>query len=618
MFSPCARAGTIKLADFGISAELSNTEQEAETVCGTPYYLSPEMVSGKPYTTATDVWSLGCILWELLTLQRPFSGSNIMQLAMEIMSKELDVSVLDARAPDVDKRLRQMVVQMLQKDPALRPTMQELHDNPFLSERLGMLYLRHANSGSATTLGATLSGSGGGSAALSRPVAAAQAGAGEKGAAGSAAVGVASSSSEREDAARAMQAGVRGWRDRTIVRFLRSFAGPEEGRAAQTSSRLDVPLPVKQAPVRPGSRGQRVIMLPPPDLLLAVSPGGTSPGAGGTPRDTPRGTPRGPICVDRSNPPSSVVPLPPAVSPSAQGSAGGLPNSSSLPSLVAAGGSLAASPQRSSRFKPLSLSLSRGSTPVASASRPPSNAGARRPLPRGTPESPLVSSRLRREPARSAPTSQSPSQSPPQKALYSTPVSPAGALGRENATLFFGLQPLAPASPAPQAQQAQPGSGPKPRPASAAHAVSSPLAVAHTAHALPRPLSTTQLPPGDSSDDSVSSGSPVQPAPPHSAPTTSRYGGVLELRPRTAQGRRGIGSLWVRDMEAQRRTSVRLRPELRAEVDLNSSPLRAPAGSAGAGAGDGGLGPQSPPKGGPKGGLATTAALLNQRGGERG
>jgi hypothetical protein len=228
-------AGTVKLADFGVSAELSATEQKAETVCGTPFYLSPEMVNGKPYTAATDVWSLGCILWELLTLQRPFSGSNIMQLAMQIMSKQLDEASLEALAVDADRKLVAMVVSMLSKDPAARPSVQQLHDDPFLSERLGHLYLRQAG-----PLGERGSG---GSYNNSRPQSGRARGQGSRPSTPSssalaatlrAAASTPPPSAEAQAATR-LQAVARGRRDRKVASFFKSISSSASRGASQAA-----------------------------------------------------------------------------------------------------------------------------------------------------------------------------------------------------------------------------------------------------------------------------------------------------------------------------------------------------------------------------------------------
>jgi NIMA (never in mitosis gene a)-related kinase len=60
-----AADNTIRLGDFGIARVLKHTMEQAKTVVGTPYYLSPELCANSPYNHKSDVWSLGCILYEL-------------------------------------------------------------------------------------------------------------------------------------------------------------------------------------------------------------------------------------------------------------------------------------------------------------------------------------------------------------------------------------------------------------------------------------------------------------------------------------------------------------------------------------------------------------------------
>ena len=61
--------GSAKLGDFGISKVLANTFDAATTVVGTPFYLSPEICENKPYSFASDIWSFGCVLYELCCLE---------------------------------------------------------------------------------------------------------------------------------------------------------------------------------------------------------------------------------------------------------------------------------------------------------------------------------------------------------------------------------------------------------------------------------------------------------------------------------------------------------------------------------------------------------------------
>jgi NIMA (never in mitosis gene a)-related kinase len=74
----------IKLGDFGIAKVLKNTRDLAKTQIGTPYYFSPEICEGKAYNNKSDVWSLGVVLYEMLTLKHPFDGRSMQQLVVKI------------------------------------------------------------------------------------------------------------------------------------------------------------------------------------------------------------------------------------------------------------------------------------------------------------------------------------------------------------------------------------------------------------------------------------------------------------------------------------------------------------------------------------------------------
>ena len=60
---------TVKIVDLGVAKQLSHVNEMASTIVGTPYYLSPELCEDVPYSSKSDVWALGCILYELCTLQ---------------------------------------------------------------------------------------------------------------------------------------------------------------------------------------------------------------------------------------------------------------------------------------------------------------------------------------------------------------------------------------------------------------------------------------------------------------------------------------------------------------------------------------------------------------------
>jgi len=76
----------VKLGDFGLSRVLETRTNFAKTFVGTPYYMSPEQVTEANYNTKSDIWSLGCLLYELCALSPPFDASNQEQLSAKIIN----------------------------------------------------------------------------------------------------------------------------------------------------------------------------------------------------------------------------------------------------------------------------------------------------------------------------------------------------------------------------------------------------------------------------------------------------------------------------------------------------------------------------------------------------
>jgi eukaryotic-like serine/threonine-protein kinase len=119
--------GEVKVTDFGIarSLDVEHGVTQTGTVLGTSEYLAPEQASGEPISPATDEYSLGVVLWELLTGEVPFTGENFVAVALRHVN-EPPPRLRDQR-PDLSPRLAAAVERALAKDPAARfPSMAAL------------------------------------------------------------------------------------------------------------------------------------------------------------------------------------------------------------------------------------------------------------------------------------------------------------------------------------------------------------------------------------------------------------------------------------------------------------------------------------------------------------
>ena len=121
---------SIKIGDLGIAKILENTSSYAYTFIGTPYYLSPELCKDLPYNDKSDVWSLGCVLYEMTTLKHPFEGKT----KVEIYEK-----IINSNYEGIDKyyslELRRIIDLLLIKDEKKRPKISDILTLSIIKEK---------------------------------------------------------------------------------------------------------------------------------------------------------------------------------------------------------------------------------------------------------------------------------------------------------------------------------------------------------------------------------------------------------------------------------------------------------------------------------------------------
>jgi beta-lactam-binding protein with PASTA domain/tRNA A-37 threonylcarbamoyl transferase component Bud32 len=130
--------GRVKVADFGIAQAFTDAQLTMTGVTmGSVHYFSPEQARGEPVTAASDVYSTGLVLYEMLTGQRAFSGGTAAEVAMARLGGRIP-SPMDVR-PDVPAALDAIVRWSLQPDPRARPSASELAGSlgRFLADPLG-------------------------------------------------------------------------------------------------------------------------------------------------------------------------------------------------------------------------------------------------------------------------------------------------------------------------------------------------------------------------------------------------------------------------------------------------------------------------------------------------
>ncbi|XP_067106446.1 serine/threonine-protein kinase PLK2-like [Osmerus mordax] len=115
----------LKVGDFGLAAKLERVENRRRTICGTPNYLSPEVLNKQGHGCESDVWALGCVMYTMLLGKPPFETTNLKETYRCIREARFSIpSSLSIQA-------KQLISSMLSKTPADRPHLEDILQHDF-------------------------------------------------------------------------------------------------------------------------------------------------------------------------------------------------------------------------------------------------------------------------------------------------------------------------------------------------------------------------------------------------------------------------------------------------------------------------------------------------------
>lgn len=121
--------GTAKIGDMNVSK--INKRGLLYTQTGTPYYASPEVWNDKPYDSKSDIWSMGCVIYEMASLRPPFRAED-----MEGLYKKVSKGQFKKLPSHFSVDLNNLIKSMLRVNPAHRPSAEKLLHTPLITKRL--------------------------------------------------------------------------------------------------------------------------------------------------------------------------------------------------------------------------------------------------------------------------------------------------------------------------------------------------------------------------------------------------------------------------------------------------------------------------------------------------
>ena len=119
----------MRIGDFGVAKSQATSSDLGRTMIGTPYYLSPELVQDLPYNHKSDIWALGCSLFEICALKPPFDAKNQYGLFMKITKEPVP-----SLPGNYSTELRKVHAACMHTRAQQRPSAIQILQNPFVIE----------------------------------------------------------------------------------------------------------------------------------------------------------------------------------------------------------------------------------------------------------------------------------------------------------------------------------------------------------------------------------------------------------------------------------------------------------------------------------------------------
>lgn len=117
---------TVKISDFGLATQLTRPDEKHMTLCGTPNYISPEVASRASHGLPADVWGLGCMLYTFLVGKPPFDTEGVKSTLTKVVMSNYTIP------PYISSEARDLIDQLLKKNPAERIKLDQVLQHPFM------------------------------------------------------------------------------------------------------------------------------------------------------------------------------------------------------------------------------------------------------------------------------------------------------------------------------------------------------------------------------------------------------------------------------------------------------------------------------------------------------